>query len=299
MNSNPQARILIVSLILSLFAVSCSRTITSPLMYQQHAVSVESADKWAGPAGQHMETGLSYAITNDHRYLYVLLQTDDPMVQMKILRAGMELVIDTLGRKKGHMSVAFPSPVQAGAMMEGMVRTDRQRGGRPVGGMDDHTDDRAAARAAEREAMYRAMIDRHDRMTLTGFRNHPNGQLPLLVDSGIQLNLDLDTAGILSYRAIIPLRTFYREQLEADGLRKVFSLSVTVRGLSMAPGSEGGMRQGGMREGGIGTPGGQRPVSPRGTTGNIGPGRAPMAGGDVSTLMQDQTLRLRFGLTKE
>jgi hypothetical protein len=282
MKKSHKIRLISISVFVGL--VACSPRLVVPVMWQQQAANVATADAWADPAGFDKETALQYVISNDSQNLYVLLKTDDPVTQMKILRAGMELAIDTLGRKKGHVIVSFPRPLAVGAMLEGVPRGERSRTGQP----------------ADRIDMYRNILARHDRMVLSGFPNHPNGQLPLLNEGGICVGVEIDSTGLMSYRAILPLSSFYREGIGEEDTRRRFGLLVTVKGLSMTPGAAGGMQEGSRQGGDMGMPGGRRPM-PGTSPGGRDPGARSgmMAGGDINSLTQDKNLQMQFSLRLE
>ena len=239
----------VVLALMGLGLAGCSPIATTNSLWQQTRVSPAEPGQWRETALDDKETGLSYVITNDRENLYVLLQTSDPVTQRKMLMAGMELAIDTMGRRKGHCSIVFPEDEAPILGIGGMDRS-QARLGREPGGLSE---------------MLGRMIDSKSHMTLSGFKNHRNGRLPRLTEGGIGLALDLDTAGVLSYRAVIPLHTFSRNLEEGADPEGPFTLIVTVKGVDMSRMGAGPPR---------GVPDSRMPGrTPRGA-----PGRAPGGG---------------------
>lgn len=266
----------VVTAMMGLGLTCCSPKATTNSLWQDSRVSPVEPGQWGETAFADKATGLSYAITNDRENLYVLLQTSDLVTQRKMLVAGMELAIDTMGRRKGHCSIVFPED-EAPILGAGGMDRSQARPGREPGGQSE---------------MLGRMIDSKSHMTLSGFKNHRNGRLPRLTEGGIGLALDLDTAGVLSYRAVIPLQTFYRNLEEGVDPERTFTLIVTVKGVEMG---RMGRPPGGVPGGGVPgrTPGG-------GMTG--GSGRTAAGGGrpampaDMQQMTQSKTFRTGFVL---
>lgn len=262
--------------LMGLWLTGCSPKVTTNSSWQENRVSSGQPDQWVETAFADKATGLSYGITNDSDNLYVLLQTSDPVTRRKLLVAGMELAIDTMGRRKGHCSIEFPedeTPILGvGGMDRGQARPGREPGGQ--------------------SEMLQRMIDGKSHMSLSGFKNHRNGRLPRQTEGGIGLALDLDTAGVLSYRAVIPLQTFYRRLEEGVDPERAFTLIVTVKGIEMGRMGRppGGLPGGGMpgRAPGGGMTGGS------GRTG-AGGGRPAMPA-DMQQMTQSKTFRTGFVL---
>src|ERR1051325_10066706 len=53
------------------------------------------------------ETRLNYAIANDKENLYICIRVTDKLNQMKIIRAGLQLWMDTTGKKQQQVGVLF------------------------------------------------------------------------------------------------------------------------------------------------------------------------------------------------
>src|ERR1700749_3139099 len=51
---------------------------------------------------------INYALANDHDNIYMAIRINDRSQQIRVLRAGLTLSIDTKGRKKETFSITFP-----------------------------------------------------------------------------------------------------------------------------------------------------------------------------------------------
>lgn len=274
----------------------CSPRLTSISSWQGTAVMVDRPAMWTAPEMLDERTGVRYAITNDSLNLYVFLQLDKPEAIMKMMRAGMELMVDTLGKNRGHCIIQFPEPEDRSIFSgPGMGRM-----GAP--GAPPRTSGAGREEGApDQAAMLDRMIAQKDRMRLSGFKNHPNGRLPVWNLDGITVHLDHDTTGVLNYRAAIPLRTFYKSLLTAADPQRNFTLIIKLNGIETPRGAPSGMSRGGSRPGGGYIPGRQPGGSMPGTMPTGGgemqgrPGRGAM-NNDFQSMTKTETLKIQFKL---
>ncbi|MEN8229214.1 MAG: hypothetical protein ABFS38_13735, partial [Bacteroidota bacterium] len=119
-------------------------------------------------------TRISYAIANDSVNIYLCFVTADETMQMKILRAGMVVGLDTLGKKKQHISISYP--VATGSANPGSGREVRP-------GMDE----------LRRNFKYRQQF-----MELSGFIAH-DGLSPLQAINGVMACINWNESGELVY----------------------------------------------------------------------------------------------------
>jgi hypothetical protein len=107
---------------------------------------------------------------------------------------------------------------------------------------------------------------------LVGFKPPLERIQPLLNNpSGISAAISFDNLGIMYYEAIIPFKTFYKNELTINDTNTVFSYEIKVKALPAAPvheGSSGGRGMGGARMSGGGHRGGGG-----GQSGGMGEGR--------------------------
>lgn len=291
-----QILFLAVSLMIFFFA-ACSPRLTAISSWQGAAPLVDRPAMWASPEAIDERTGVSYAITNDSSNLYVYLRLDNPAAMMKMMRAGMELMIDTLGRTRGHCIIQYPEPEDRSIFSgPGMGRVGApgapSRGGGSVRNEG----------APDQSAMLARMIAQKDRMRLSGFKNHPNGRLAVWNQDGITVHLEQDTAGFLNYRASIPLRTFYQPLQSVADTQRYFTLIVKLNGIEAPRGASAGMARGGGSRPGGGyipgrQPGGAMPgTMPTGGGGMQGRPAGGAMGNDFQSMTKTETLKIQFKL---
>ena len=106
--------------------------------------------------------------------------------------------------------------------------------------------------------MLKARFDRQPKeMKLVGFKSPIGGLTFVQNNYGIAVALDWDSTGSMNYEAVIPFRTFYKNNLTESDSTKTFTVSIIVPGLA-APGvsgeegEHGGDMGGGMHGGGMG-----------------------------------------------
>lgn len=287
---------------------SCSPRIHTNLSWQSDPANVTEPDSWLPRAGYDAKSKLGYRLSNDHTNLYVLLQTDDEATKMKMLRGGMEVVIDTLGKTKGHCSLVFP--IRQESLFSGSI-PGRPPGGMPGGrhpgssgnrpGRPARPEGAAVARESDRAEMFQHLIGLQTHVLISGFYDHREGRTRIAHDTGIQVSLDLDTAGMLSYRAVIPIRGFYRTFMVNGDTGKKIGFKVHVSGLSLPQHAPGGMAGGRGNHSGRGYPGegdqrglpgtGGMPAGSRGVT------MVRPVAHDMQNLSKDQTFRAIFTLS--
>ncbi|HSV87851.1 MAG TPA: hypothetical protein VLH61_04355 [Bacteroidales bacterium] len=213
----------LVILLLFLLIASCSPVINLPVAQWQ----TRQVDQAAEPISmQEMSfderSGLSYRISNDDRNLYVMLKTDNPDTRMKMLRGGMELQIDTMGGQNAHSIIRFP-------MEENRITIfDNIPGIREPSTLRNYN----LQKLEQLQAFFQETMATQTRKSLTGFKNHRNGRIPVNTPDGIRVNLAIDSLGALNYLAVIPLNTIVSGGVEDDSTRKL-SLTLLVKGINM------------------------------------------------------------------
>ena len=101
-------------LILMFIFAGCTNTIRRlSSSYQQQAVTVDaSLEDWQGNLEFDPKSKLYYGIRHDRENVYIALQTEDPVVQRKIMAFGLTLWYDTAGAREQTMGVRYPVPVK-------------------------------------------------------------------------------------------------------------------------------------------------------------------------------------------
>jgi hypothetical protein len=234
--------------VLVLFS-SCSHKIFDTLDWQGNKVTADGKIKeWPDPLRFYDEKSkLNYSISNDRQNLYLAMKISDEALKIKIIRGGMEFRIDTSGKKS--FPIAFIFPIANEIVMEKHTRSEippeKNHEGKP-----DHS------------STNQKMLNHAEEVQLVGFKPPLEGTQSLLNNAvGISAAVSFDNLGIMYYEAIIPFRTFYKNELTNADTNTVFSYEIKVKALPAPQTREGGgggrgMEGGGMSHGGGGGMGG-------------------------------------------
>ena len=213
----------VVLVILSLVLASCSPIINLPSAgWQTDGTDATPFHQLGLEMAFDENSGLWYRVGNDRENLFVMLKTDNPGTRMKILRGGMELQIDTTGGRSAHSIVRFPMEENRITLFDNIpgvrepINPERLQMQQP----------------AQLQGLFREAVGTQTRKSLTGFRNHPNGRIPLHNPEGIQVKMEMDSLGVLHYLAIIPLNTILSRSGTAP-LERIIGISIYVKGVSL------------------------------------------------------------------
>ena len=230
------------------------------------------SNEWNEPLNEYNDaTKLAFALANDDKNLYIIIESLDPQTTFSVLRGGITLNINTAGKKKDGMKLTFP-------LME--------RPPMPKEGEEHH----------EHTALY-ADKEMHDQATMNksirvaGFKNIPDGELPAINQDGIETGMSIHPNRDLIYELSIPLAQL---QVGLD-LKKplVYNIKINEPGKSSfkrESGPDGGNRSGGRSGGRGGMGGGGMGRSGRGGIGGggkMGGGQRPMQGGELAAKPAD------------
>ncbi len=262
-------------ILVMLLVAGCSQKVIYQSHWQPDPLQTDIIPvDWEASAEQDPAGTLDYAIKNDNDNLYVFLKTAHRLTQVKMLRAGVQLDFDTLGREDSHMAIRFPyypDEEDAAEFLE-MPLSGRQ-GSRP---------------AAVNEA-----LEEQTTMYMAGFAGLESGPLDHLQTGGARVRMKMDEAENMYYWAVIPLHLFPAERaLSAEGSH--MAIAISVLGIDMGQD---------MEEGPLGS-GLYRPVPGRREETVVGwPGDRPggRGGGPARTasldeLQRTQTFRTLFQL---
>ncbi|MBW6498888.1 MAG: hypothetical protein K0B09_10895 [Bacteroidales bacterium] len=258
---------------------ACSPKISMVTAWQNEPLSIASAESWSAPTATDKRSKLDYALSNDRENLYIILQTADPATRLRIIRAGMELEIQTPENEKNPGTIKYPLPEERITLFDGI---GRQEGAR----------DRPRQDPTE---MFNRVMASQTELELSGFSNHPNGRVPLQNEGGINIGVDMDSQGVITYKALIPLHTFLDESPAGISAQNHL-LTITVNAIDMPGGPPGNFT-------GPGMPGGGRtsPNDPgyRGGASGPRPGGGYMIGVDLDRLTRSETIKINFKLTSQ
>jgi hypothetical protein len=172
------------------------------------------------------DSKLGYSIANDSSKFYFCFIMSDQLMQMKILRMGLYIGIDTMGKKNQDISICYPMP--------GSFRGNTKNGERP-----------------DFEKIKATFRNSPQYMSLNGFRNG-NGTSPIQAVNGVAAKLDWDAEGNMIYELEIPFNAF---QLRGFS-NQLYALNVFLPAIKrpQVNGVSGATASGGGRPGGGGPP---------------------------------------------
>jgi hypothetical protein len=162
------------------------------------------------------ETRLQYNVTNDAENLYIFIQVTDQQNQVKILRDGIQIWIDSLGRNKKSMGIFYPIPESL------KDSTGKPLGTKPVM--------RTSQYQKENENPLKTRFENQPKaLEITGFRNHLKGRLPLQNNFGITAKLDWDTRNYMNYEVVVPFSLMCKNAFyDKNRKPRVYSIIVYV-----------------------------------------------------------------------
>src|SRR5262249_16965638 len=124
---------------------------------------------------------VAYATSNDKENLYITMETGDDLTQIKILKQGMTVSIDTAGRKEQQYSIAFPLPNDED-LLQLLPPTDK--GSKSAGSVQ-------LGRQLQQKLAKTA--DGANQYSLEGFKNCSGGYMVSQVtECGIRVKLKID-----------------------------------------------------------------------------------------------------------
>ncbi|MDO3626870.1 hypothetical protein [Mucilaginibacter sp. BT774] len=208
---------------------------------------------------------LNYALANDQDDLYMAIRINDRSEQIRVLRAGLTISIDTRGKKKESFTMTFPVGDQS---PEGMMETaqDLQNGNNDI-------------KQEDNEELMKARLTKLREIKVTGFKDIESETMTTSNTYGFKVAIDYDKDGNLIYEAAIPLKFFRADDLSKNEWAFNFKINgITRPGQNKDTGDHDGMTRGGG--GGFG--GGGR-------GGRMGGGRGGRMGGGGNNTPVDRS----------
>ncbi len=218
---------------------------------------------WPSPYPNYdAKAKIAYATSNDGRYIYLTVETGDELTQMKMLRAGMTVSIDTDGKKGDTYNINFP--LESDNMPLEMPEPD----GKQHAAM--HTEQ-------QMRQQVKKGLEHTTQYSLSGFGSCDGGySISQVAPCGIKLAMKLNSYKELVWEAAIPVKAiFNRDSLNATDAGKTINMCVAVNaikppksapvenannGMNQSMGSGG--NRGGMGGGHMPTGGGRTPENP-------------------------------------
>ncbi len=250
----------------AVFSKSGKTPASMPGQWQAAPIVVDGDSKdWPSPYPNYdAKAMVAYATSNDDKNLYITMQSGDELTQMKILKQGLVVSIDTTGRKEGQLHINFPMPsdndiIEVARQEEGMNRSMGMPRGKKL--------EQKLATAAKNA----------NQLSLEGFEGCSGGYATTQTNAcGIKVVMRMDEYKELVWEAVVPLKAIYhKETITAADAGRPISVCFAVKafkqtavkngdnsGPSMANTMGGGTgMNSAMRNGGGINRGGGRPVA--------------------------------------
>jgi uncharacterized membrane protein YgcG len=249
---------LITAIATSFIALNCIAQTPINLKHAPANVVIDgNLEEWGDSLSYFNDaTRLFYTLANDKDNLYLVVKTNDPATQAKILSSGLELSVDAKDRKKSTYSVTFPIQEQYGQSIEG----------------------------GDGDKKLEASMTKLRRIKADGFKDVENDLITLQNTYGFKIALSYDEKGFLEYEEVIPLKLFHADEF----MGKEWAFNIKVNGPQKSPKADGdddddthNSQTGGGGRGGRGGGGGGGGRGGRG--GGGGRGGQGRAGGDDSS----------------
>lgn len=238
-----------------------------------------SISDWSLPLRFGTEDGsMEYNITNDNQNIYISVATNNQATQMRILRAGINIYIDTKGKSDKSMGVLFP--VRADNLNNNYApnpaaKEDNQNFTRGNNRRNNLTGETGPTAANQKKKL---LMDNNIFKTF-GFINMENNIYDLFDSTAIKMGVNYDQLNNLVIECVIPIKNITNKNFTASNAPSI-SVGIVLNNINMnrgatamgAGGRTGGMEGGGGIGGGRGGMGGGMGGGMRGG-GGMGGGR--------------------------
>ena len=153
---------------------------------------------WGNLQALNKANGLSYTIANDDKNLYFVVKTDDPTIANKIAAGGIDLTINTIGKKtnKDAYVISFPMVDPPKLRSQLSQFSSMRRGGTNGAQMD----------SASIARMRKQAVTNFKEIKLIGFKNIADSVISMYNDLGIKAAINYDDKGALISELAMPLK---------------------------------------------------------------------------------------------
>lgn len=257
-----------ISLLFFITACSSSKHSSSstklPGTWQSQPVIVDGNNsEWPSPYPSYDANAMiGYAVSNDSNNLYLTIETGDEMTQIKILKAGMTVWIDTGGAKSQNMGINFPLPNNSEPL--DLPKSGSHRGG----GEEPEYGENITGTIKGLSSKIRRAMEGAQQMSIDGFSACNGGYMVKQENNcDIKVSIGMDEYKELIYEAAIPFKALYNRPITKADLGKPVSVCFAIKAFKspssngnvsdatranhgatgIGGGMGGGMRGGGMR----------------------------------------------------
>ena len=230
------------------FLISCGGSKKSksknimPGTWQATPISIDGDSKdWPSPYPNYdSKAKVAYATSNDRHFLYVTCETGDQITEMKILKAGMIVSIDTSGGKDASFHINYP--------------LQNENSDIEIPHKESNGDKNAALHMEKTLAKsIKKAADDASQFSLEGFPKCTGGfMVAQTIPCGITVKTRIDEYNELVWEAAIPVKALYNKDSLTDAeAGKPISVCFQVKSLK-APKKEPDNSTNSMNSGGSG-----------------------------------------------
>ena len=186
--------------------------------WQQQPIAVDGDSKdWPSPYPNFdAKARIAYATSNDRENLYITMETGDEMTQMKILKQGMTVSIDTSGGKDATFQINFPLPNDA----------------EPIElPQDTRKNDAASLRTKQLDIRLSKSVREANQFSLDGFIGCNGGYMvSQTAPCGIKVIARIDEFRELVWEAVVPFKAIYgKSAITATDADKPISVCFAIK----------------------------------------------------------------------
>jgi len=250
--------------LLAAFMSSCGVLKEDSTWQTKPVTTNQVATPWPDSASFKGSDNILYDIRNDKDNLYLCFKTYDPVTQAIIIKGGLTMWFDVLGKKNENIGIAYPLPSDDRRIER---RTQRQQG------QDDYIPKKQSITPLRTELLLKTQMD------LIGFQPNKTVRVPSDTMAGPRANLQFDSLGSLTYVAVIPFASFHYHPLKGKAGRKQKFMVGFVTGHLVLPVQHVSHGSGGSTSGGAGGMGGAM-----GGGGHMGGGGGRHGGGATTDI---------------
>ncbi len=193
-----------------------------PGTWQRQPIIIDGDSKdWPSPYPNYdAKAKVAYATSNDRENLYITMETGDEMTQMKILKQGMTVSIDTGGHKNPEFNINYPLLNENDDI--DLTQKDFGKKKSAIPGYEDKQLDKKLGKTALEANQF----------TVDGFSGCTGGYMvKQTTPCGISVRLSIDEYKELVWEAVIPFKTIYGKQsITAAQVGKPISVCFAVKG---------------------------------------------------------------------
>ena len=215
-----------ISLLTVVFISSCGGSRHSgrsknfiPGTWQQQPIVIDGNSKdWPSPYPNFdAKAKIAYATSNDKENLYITMEAGDEMTQMKILKQGMTVSIDTSGGKDAGFHINFPLPNDSEPM--DLPQDGRKR-------------DPASLQGKQLDIKLSKGAKDANQFSLEGFSGCNGGYMvSQTTQCGIKVIVRVDEYKELVWEAVVPFKAIYNKAvITAEDANKPISVCFAIKG---------------------------------------------------------------------